>query len=314
MANLLPSLSQRVIPQLGSTPAEAGGIHQWFSRGSYNVALDPSTNNILLTNIIPREIFKYLSFDHERFALASWESFSAFRVEAERYKFSAWPLLKIYYSAFFAAHAIMRSVGCAVVNIEHNTIENINYIANANIGKDPKLSSGTYYFQIIRDSMGSLVLELSSPAQGSGVHDKFWKSFDHFLRDCADYAVRQKLPNATDLISGVTELRPYLIGWLSTRRNEINYQQKYDAWFPAEKGGKILEHLNTVCLSSSKNIRLVFNDQNRIKEFIQATQYLSCLNYELSEFISNRSTKAHTFGSKWRRLTRRINSDPSLRS
>ena len=95
--------------------------------------------------------------------------------------------------------------------------------------------------------------------------------------------------------------------WLSAIRNEINYQQKYETWFPLHRKCPSLEALNCNVYSESSSIRLDNSKSRRpILAFVNITKYIANLSIEVANYVANRSTIGGAFGQKWRRFQEQI--------
>ena len=78
------------------------------------------------------------------FALSIWETISEYKANANRPKALGWPLLKIYYSGFFAGHALMRAVGQAIVRVEPRQAKRLTEIGQLFCGNSFSVSPGNY--------------------------------------------------------------------------------------------------------------------------------------------------------------------------
>lgn len=119
MASLSSSLSREILPKLCQSAGKLDGIRGWLTNSAYQVSYG---SEVLIENFLLDEFVSYIAYDYERFALASWESFCVADMESSRHRLAGWPLLKVYYSGFFAAHAIMRALGEAVVQLDRKTL------------------------------------------------------------------------------------------------------------------------------------------------------------------------------------------------
>ena len=243
MADLFPSLAGRVLPRIGQASAHKGGLKSWFQQGAYIGSFEQISGNVVLGNVAPEELIRFVSYDYERFALASWESFYLASLESETHNLIGWPLLKLYYAGFFAAHAIMRATGEAIINIERFQINTLNDTIRIVEGVSPNLRPGIFQSRIVEIQPGQLSVVLSPPIEGAGVHDGFWKAFAAFLDRIAIDSVASATAEANIFIAGVAELTPKLKGWLSAKRNEINYQHAHGVWFPLTESKLMNKHV-----------------------------------------------------------------------
>ncbi|WP_310073514.1 hypothetical protein [Phyllobacterium sp. 1468] len=302
-----------MLPRIGQEAAQTTGFHGWIRGGGYQPADTNANAAISLERVDVRNFVPFANHDFERFALSSRESFSVALLERTSHQLAGWPLLKLYYASFFAAHAVMRALGSGVVKIDGPSASYLTEVLKLYDPNTAKLKGGAYVFRLVADpsSPGLASITLKPAPEGAGVHDGFWRLFCDFLGDVAKDAVANGAVDAQDFFATAGELTDVIKAggsesgvWLSGMRNEINYQHKYDAWFPIPGRAKILDVLDeAAALSDTTTIRL---DRSKRKDpvgaFVSTTRFLACLNVELSDLVAVRSTANSAFGQKWRRL------------
>lgn len=299
-----------MLPRLGHSAGLGDGLRTWLEKGSYRPRDTSSRDHIVLENVSADDIMRYLSFDYERFALSSWESFHVSKLEYHSYRLLGWPLLKLYYSGFFAAHAIMRSVGEGVVQLDKRQTDVLNNALSISTGIDPGLTGGTFLFSVTQEENFGLIVTLEPPANGNGVHDAFWKGFCSFLDRRSTAAVQSGAAGADLFVAGVSEIHPLLKpapsaknSWFSTIRNEINYQHRHGVWHPLIRAHQHDDVMTTLVMKPSSAVRLDFSPtKHPVSAFISIAHYLAALNYDIAEFSAARSSVARSFGVNWRRL------------
>jgi hypothetical protein len=309
MAELLTSLTGATLPRLGQDLAAAGGIKSFLETAVYQIGFPGGdSTEIELSNFNNAQLISHISFDFERFSLASLETFSTYLLENTDRSLVGWPLLKLYYSAFFSAHAIVRSQGAGVVNFDADDLKNINRLIKIHDETQSGLSAGTFVYQIVRSTRPTLIVKPMT--ERGGVHEAFWKYFVTYLDSAAAEAALTGQPDAAEFVAGAKELADAIkVGsrssvWFSAMRNEINYQHKYGVWFPIKKGDYIQKTLPDFGLVNSSTVRFDYSKSNEpLNAFASTSRYLSCLNYEISSYLAERSTSAKGFGGKWRRMT-----------
>jgi hypothetical protein len=313
VADLTSSLTSGTLPRLGQSRAKEGGFRNWLSQGLYHVLGYSSDSHLELQITDLQQFVEHISFDFERFSLSSRESFYIAFAEKESHNLAGWPLLKLYYSAFFAAHAIMRSQGGGIVKVEREHASHVNSILTiANPGA-AVIRPGMYSYKVIRSRSGvPPVLQLEPAGIYGGVHESFWKNFCAYLEEESAQAVFRGDASASDYSLGVYELSNALIEgargvWLSSVRNEINYQHGYGAWFPLRKGAEAFKAIDNESFSASNSFRMdISKEKSPLTAFTNISRYLACLNIEVSDYIASRSTAGYAFGQKWRRLVEQV--------
>lgn len=309
MLDLSAALIRRLLPELTEEPPRVEGFRTWIETGSFYVSVGSSPDSIVLNNIALTEFVPYVSYDYERFALSSLESLLFCNPEAKRPKAIGWPIAKIYYSAFFGAHAIMRATGHGVLRVENAQASRISklisiFVPNFQIG------SGTYYSRILQNLGSSPDVSLVRIADTGGAHDQFWRSFYNFLAGIMTEVSTNNEPNATAAVSEASEIRDTLAAngfntgtWLSAVRNQITYQHKHGVWFPFYSSPtEAVKHVRRIGIRDSSTIR---RDYNAAKEPLQAfcacCQLIAAINIDLANAICERNN-TRRFSQLWTRL------------
>jgi hypothetical protein len=316
MPDLLPSLTSFIIPRLGQERSIDGGIREWLVRGRYEPAASSTATLIVLENFDPISFADFLAFDYSRFALSSYESFKVASIEASHHGLLGWPTIKGYYSAFFAAHAIMRSLGGGVMKLEKKQVDTINEYTKIVMGHAIGISAGMFFYQTLVDPAGSLKITVSPHQPGAGVHDAFWRTFSDFLSSLAQRALTANAAEAGNFVAGTQELAVRLgsfasggaRAWFSDIRNSVNYQHELGVWYPVLNVAQqrlAVERLEPI----ASNLIALNSDLagNPHAAFVDFSRYLACLNCDIAEWLAARSTKQKAFGSTWRSLKNKLN-------
>lgn len=309
MASLFTSISGIFLPRLGQDPSRGGGLREWITIGTYRPSPSCTPTHITLEDIWLSEIIRFINFDYERFALASWESFSVAKLEWDTKGLAGWPLLKLYYGAFFCAHSIIRGTGEGVINLDQIQTNFLEQVVSLVLGTPVRIQPGVFEFHIYEKNPGQLAIDFKPSHQAGGVHEGFWKFFSGFLDRRASNAVTLGAPDASTFIAGVTEVIQALNGnvsnssWYSGTRNEINYQHRHGVWSPVKDRRKLQEQMNQLGATASDSIRLDYSGRkDPLATFMAISHYLCRLNSELAEFVAARSSGARSFGGSWRKL------------
>lgn len=308
MADLRGGLLERAIGSLGVDRSESGGVREWLKAGVYQLKAAQGTA-FTLERFDAQEYLRYLSHDFERFVLACAETLYIARAEYRSDAVFPWTLLKLYYSAFYGSHAIMRSAGQGVVKLDSAEANALSQFISASQGTTTQINAGFYKFELVQSSTGYEV-EFTLPQNAGGVHEAHWKEFRAYLDNTASLLASTSAASANDFISGMAEVVPHFQQhpqtggvWLSAIRNMVNYQQAFHLWSPKPKNKSVSERLDAVTDGGSSVIRLdkpMWPDP--IPQFTLVTNYLAVLAKEVAEFHAARSTKAQAFGFRWRRL------------
>jgi hypothetical protein len=149
----------------------------------------------------------------------------------------AWGAIRAYYSAFFAAHAIMRLFGAACVQLDREYTNQLFSVA-VMLGKAGSITSlDSGYFSTTIDSNYDSI----SFRRVRDPHRDTWAAFLSVLgniegnvRDAT--AISAHKVEAQALIDKIraqlTRANHVKGNWLSWCRNSINYRQSHGVWFP----------------------------------------------------------------------------------
>ncbi|WP_375205609.1 hypothetical protein [Hyphococcus sp.] len=276
-----------------------GGLRSWIEAGRYTPNSSSTATQIEIENFDFEALTDSIAFDYARFALSCYESFSVCRLDNQNHSLFSWPLLKLYYAAFFGCHAIMRSQGYGIIKLEKRQTDYINSILTITTGADPQIKTGMYSF-----SASTGVLRLSPLSSGKrGVHEEFWFEFVQFLNTYSNEAQARGAPDASQFIAGTQAIDDALAGgWFSAYRNEINYQHKHNVWLPIRRKDDRRNSIEAVAITNSNSILLPGTGKKDVRDFIRIAHFFTMLSIEISEFIAARSTRAAAFGQVWRRV------------
>ena len=295
---------------MGITPSQPDGLRSWLTAGSYRVSQNVDGRIIKLSDVHAAEVGPYLSYDYERFALSSLESFQVALVEVASHGYVSWPIIKLYYSAFFAAHAIMRLCGTSIIKLEKEHVDFLQSLSDVYVSGGGAIRAGMYQIRFRQVASGSLEAAIERQSDSQGAHEGFWRAFDDFLNVTANEMVNRKSAEASDFVAGVNEIQPMLrphgtrrSAWISAMRNEVNYQHRHGSWQPGRLERRSSARLASIAVTPSAAVRLDFAlDADAAEAFIAVSHYLSSLNVELGNVVAGNSTAARAFGQNWRRL------------
>ena len=201
-----------------------------------NYAIYAATDPLELTVSAPDQLLNAWCADISRIACAAFES-AASNVTVKGFPGSlGWLLIKSYYAAFFSAHALLRLSGAALTYVDHKGVTALARVARTyavtispSAGLAPTKLAGS----------GNLLEIASTKLSGHG-HAAVWGAFDDFLNDVAQkIAGLPSTAETSDALDQVLKLAEYVrrsgVAWLSSTRNDINYRQLLDVWFPYGK-------------------------------------------------------------------------------
>jgi hypothetical protein len=297
MLALSAVLIRRLLPQLSTESPRQEGLRTWIEGGSFYVGIGSVADEVLFQNLRLTEIVPFIAYDFERFALSSIESALHHGTEIMGPKALGWPLVRLYYAAFFGAHAMMRATGRAVLRLENSQALRISQIGSFYL-PDFKISTGTYKWALVQNPDLTIDGQMRRLPEGGGAHDQFWKTFYEFLGSISDEVVRNKEPEATAATAEASDLRDILSSngfsggtWLSAVRNQLTYQHRYGAWFPFQRSdAETVEYMRRSEIKDSGSIRRDHNvSKHPLLAFAAGCQLITSLSCEIAEGLCQRS-------------------------
>lgn len=203
--------------------------------------LEEANPSISLLFKIPQQdldLPQSFALEAARFSNATFESLLDAKPATTNEKSLGWPLIRTYYAAFFAAHALLRICGESVTFLTTKQTNKINQVAQIYTGQTSNFSNGIFHFKITNSSQK---IQLTQLSRGGGSHEDFWKIFYKFLIEVEDVLAKKfaSSPDAITAIKTSQSLRKSLSrencsqgSWLSQSRNSINYRHEYGVWYP----------------------------------------------------------------------------------
>jgi hypothetical protein len=269
-----------------------------LGRAGYNVLYNPD-DTFVLDFRAPDPIVHALCCDCSRFACAAFQSLGAFST-AHCNKISLpWDLIRLYYAAFYAGHAILRLVGqsCSYLNDSH--VKRINaFLAATCPAPAPAITVGLYHGRLVA---GNTQLHLRRVgARFGGSHEDFWKVFALSIEGLNQAILRGPLPaaDAQQVFAKLDELVGLLrergsFGRLSSIRNELQYRHGYEGWLPSSMPKSHQgELINLGCRwgMDPMGVRLTSGRLGDLGEFTSACAFLVGVCRALVQRVGDRSS------------------------
>ncbi|MFN3261363.1 MAG: hypothetical protein ACE37J_12475 [Pikeienuella sp.] len=205
----------------------------------YDIDFDEATNQIRIDFRESAFLGAAIGSDASRFAGAAFSSFKGLDVHLDDASSLAWGLVRAYYSAFYAGHALIRLLGRTCTQIESSHLNRIKNIANA-LGKpvNSSVSAGLFVCELNPTQTGFEMRQ--ARGRVGGAHEAFWEVFDGFVSEITEDVLRGRIAPADaravflklDSFRKITK-RASGASWLSTVRNEIQYRHARGVWAPS---------------------------------------------------------------------------------
>lgn len=293
-----------MLPRLGGASRNAINLHGWIKNNRFS-GVKLVEEGWILHAYSDDELYESFTPDFQRFAFSSYETFLLAGLEREKFQSMGWPLLKLYYAAFFAAHAVTRATGHGQVNLDKSVVKSVNAFLSI-VGREEELAAGSYKVTVSEDAEG-VFLTLRPVNSNSGVHDGFWRYFASYLADLGAEAVAQGLPGANDFLRETAAISSCVCDginsgiWFSSIRNAINYRHEMECWKPNNRRSppRVMkfptQFLNTDSLEITLSERL-----DNLKRLANLSSYLCSLNYENITRVASLQNGNSSFAHSWR--------------
>lgn len=179
----------------------------------------------------------FLAHECGRFGTASFQSYSDVPSALLNQNLIPWALVRAYYAAFYAGHALLRAFGCSCTYIDGPRTTILKKILSLySIGAS--FSAGLYSTEM---TSSGTAMRLRNLGQGhGGTHEAFWKMFAARIHALERGILSGPLPrpDAQQAYLALGRLRTVLTkagadgSWLSSVRNAVQYRHAMDVWFP----------------------------------------------------------------------------------
>jgi hypothetical protein len=220
-------------------------------------------------------------------------------------KSTAWLLIRTYYSAFYAAHCLLRVAGISASNLYADECQRADAVANALGFSNAPLEAAQYRCVYL---FAQNRLECTK-AHGRGIHEQLWRVFGSFLHQATDGVLRDQsllTQDAQTIFARLDELRQVLkrdghgsgSNWLSTVRNDVTYRQQHQAWFPFGRSKADCNRLFSLQKDwrrAPEEISLQPSKADEIEVFVRTCAFLVALAVEVVQDMAQRNSNKRSF-------------------
>lgn len=238
LKSLLPLTRIDAFSVSGSTNTDIKG---WLANQNYHVDKLITHDSFILRPYNEDLLLNSLANDTNSKIVAALETVSGIQPDKQLPNSSAWAMIRMYYAAFFSAHAILRlfGEGCSQIDNDHTrkileVVDTYGYATGADM-----ISKGLYHFSISDDTKQITFKKLKDS------HRDTWKAYVALLDSICCRVNNLLIPGKAkiELYDSLKELKLRICKhgkfndgtWLSSFRNRINYQIPSGPWFPYGK-------------------------------------------------------------------------------
>lgn len=176
--------------------------------------------------------------DCTRFSCAAFQSVATVSMDMQDRDAFAWSMIRLYYAAFYAGHALIRvfGEGCSFFYRAHT--DRIAVVADAmGIAPPLRLDAGLYHCVLEADASAAIFTRAS--AMSGGAHEAFWLVFGSRIKRAAESILEGPLPrlDAQAAFAQIDQMLQVLgrksgYSWLSGVRNDLQYRLQHQVWYP----------------------------------------------------------------------------------
>ena len=306
MSLLADALQPLIVPELFTRRAGLSirGIADLLvaPRAAYIVDFDVATGRLGIDFGDSAPVVEALAATISRMACASFQTINAAVMESLEREALPWGLVKIYYAAFYAGHAIISVLGEACSYFDSTHTKKLRELAVA-VGAAPTTSIAKGLYRATAEDPPSRLQCASIGNSAGGTHEQFWDVFGKRMSQASQDVLSGPLPIADaqavfaklDAMSVIIR-RFGTFSWLSKIRNDVQYRHEHDVWFPKgltarrrESLSRIAEHWNR----DPMNIHLSpgpHTYDNVLRDFVTVSIFIIAVCHALLRKIADRSS------------------------
>ena len=264
----------------------AKGVGSWLAEENYQIYSPLKAKHFTIQIFDAEPYLSALGADINRNAVAAFESIGQAAKSELFPRSTAWLVIKSYYAAFFAAHAILRMLGTGFVNLEKAQTVSVNKIAKAYGAWQEDVMPGNFSF-VFSGAKGEIMWHRIDSSTG-GVHERFWAFFKKSMNTLSEEVLKNKgsatAGDAQQVSAKLSELVDNLCydsclkgTWLSVVRNRVNYKHDFGAWYPykaQQPSGAVEDRLTRNWQVDPMTINLTSHGDKSLRRFQESCSFI----------------------------------------
>ena len=268
----------------------------------YDLDFDVANQTIQADFRGPEAIVDSIASDSIRFASAAFQTVNTVSKDIVDKHGIAWSLVRMYYSAFYGGHALIRLLGESCSFFDRSHIARISALGFA-LGKIPGFRLEAAAHRCLVNSSATVITCRSLRGGTGGAHESFWSMFGARLKYVSEELLKGPLPpgeaqlvfaKVNDLLRSLSGHRAPLHSWLSIIRNDVQYRHHFGVWLPCEVSKKDREQLGRLAEQWKRDpmdIDVGLTHAGPLGEFVVSCALIIALCRVLLTRISERSTE-----------------------
>ncbi len=265
---------------------------------AYDLFFDDLDRSFTLDFMETRAIVGALAGDCCRFSFAAFQTISPVATEIIQRDTVAWSLVKVYYAAFYAGHALIRIFGEACSFFDRQHVGRLIELGEA-LGRNWSfdVDAGLYRCSL---TPSSTALKCTKTRGAAGIHEAFWTVFGLHVRRLSEATLTGSLVSSDALavfsqLDALIEIMRRRTGysWLSGVRNDLQYRQSHGVWFPARLRQHERQSLSRLISDWQRDPMEIDLDMSRfglLGDFVAACIFIVALCHAMLSRIAERST------------------------
>jgi hypothetical protein len=278
-------------------------LRSWLASGQFQIYSAPG-NPFVLSFAESEPVISSFAGEISRFSKGAAESTAAIATVSALPKSTAWALIQWYYSAFYAAHAILRMCGQSLLQLDNGHANRVNQIAQL-YGFAGNISAGFHMASV--DTAAKTVIFKKLLLAGGGSHEVLWQHFGGWLEtssnslllDGTNSQATKLAATKLDALAKILSTAPAQKHcWLSYVRNQVSYKHGFAAWFPYKN-----QTVTDSCVyddfgrvpKDADGIDLIHLADSPIASFNAACRFIVALCFDISSELVERSPRRASF-------------------
>jgi hypothetical protein len=266
----------------------------------YDLDFDDADESVIVDFRDSNFLVSALAADCCRFSFASFQTMSLVASEIMQRDSVAWSFVKLYYSAFYAGHALIRifGEGCSFFDRQHAS--RLIEIGVA-LGRERSFNIESGLYRCVLNQNSTALKCTRARGTVGGAHEAFWGIFGNRIQVISE-AVLTGMLTRSDAQSVFAQLDAFKeiirrragFSWLSATRNDLQYRHHFGVWFPAQiraNDRKILSRLAAKWQHDPMDIDLNERRFGLLGEFVSCCIFIVAFCHAMLERIADRSTE-----------------------
>lgn len=266
---------------------------------AYDLNFDNAAQRISL-DFRSAELFTpVLAADCCRLSSAAFQSVVSVQQEMLQADSVAWCMVKLYYSAFYAGHTLIRLLGETCSYFDRQHIVRLDTLSKA-LGRLPNFRLETGVYHCVLDANHVVLNCARARGVSGGAHEAFWGILGAKIASVSQEVLRGPLvrADAQAVFAKLDALKAILgrkagYSWLSEIRNDLQYKHRFGVWFPAQVNARERQMLSGCVGNWARDpmrIDLLSGRSDTLADFVSCCTFLVGLCHTLLVRVAERSS------------------------